>query len=459
MATKNIALIGIIAAILAAGQFPSAGATFADFYGTASIGANTSTNGAFVFVYVNGSSTAFGNTTVGYYAGTNSFYDNKYGFTVNAGEGANITFRVFDMNATHSFVRGEGNRSELNLSVTLLAEGAACTFAQSCGTATCTSGVCASNSTTTTTTPTGGGGGGGGGAGTPEPSEEPPSLGEEAEGGGGVQLLVEIITKLIEKILPQQTVVIEIEAGEISSGGGVPAEPRAVEEIVKIDTISITISETAGGGGGVKDVEVTVTKETEKPAAVPAIELAENEVAARYITINVANINEEDIAEEGGVVINFAAEKAWSTQENIDEKTVNLNRYTTGWEALPTTLVDQNEAFWFYEAVSPGFSYFVITATKKEACTPGALQCSGNILQQCNEAGVFVDLEVCEAGCSNNACNLPGEWYEEILGQPSTAVIVILLAVIVFMAGMGILHLKHKHHPQWPFSRKKRSVK
>ena len=64
--------------------------------------------------------------------------------------------------------------------------------------------------------------------------------------------------------------------------------------------------------------------------------------------------------------ITFTVEKDWIENKSYDKNKVKLNRYTTEWEALTTSMVKDNKINITYRATTPGFSYFAITAEMKE---------------------------------------------------------------------------------------------
>ena len=65
----------------------------------------------------------------------------------------------------------------------------------------------------------------------------------------------------------------------------------------------------------------------------------------------------------GGAVIGFRVNKKWIAENEIIESTVTLNRYSEGkWSALQTRKIGEDEGFIYFEASSPGFSPFAVTA-------------------------------------------------------------------------------------------------
>jgi len=69
-----------------------------------------------------------------------------------------------------------------------------------------------------------------------------------------------------------------------------------------------------------------------------------------------------------------------------------LNRFTSRWEALPTSIIKYDSKSVNYRAVSKGFSYFAITASKKAVCIEdwvcgnwSACSVSGTQVRTCKE--------------------------------------------------------------------------
>jgi len=61
-------------------------------------------------------------------------------------------------------------------------------------------------------------------------------------------------------------------------------------------------------------------------------------------------------------VIGFKVAKSWIIENNIDESTIKLNRYSSGaWNKLPTTKTDEDISYIYFSSETPGFSPFAIT--------------------------------------------------------------------------------------------------
>ncbi len=72
--------------------------------------------------------------------------------------------------------------------------------------------------------------------------------------------------------------------------------------------------------------------------------------------------------------IEFKVDKTWVQNNNIDLSTVTLNRYSgSSWNALPTTLVKDDGAFYYFRAKTPGFSPFSITGESGDKLQTAAI--------------------------------------------------------------------------------------
>lgn len=76
------------------------------------------------------------------------------------------------------------------------------------------------------------------------------------------------------------------------------------------------------------------------------------------IEIDALNFSDEDVMEAG---VSFRVDRWWFGETSINESEIVLFRYSNGsWAALPTSILGSDDNFAYYEAVTPGFSSFVI---------------------------------------------------------------------------------------------------
>ena len=85
----------------------------------------------------------------------------------------------------------------------------------------------------------------------------------------------------------------------------------------------------------------------------------------RYFNITTTNLTATDIAT---ATIEFKVNKSWINENDIDETTITLNRYsniTGNWRALPTTKIEGDNTSLYFESETPGFSLFAVSGEKK----------------------------------------------------------------------------------------------
>jgi len=114
----------------------------------------------------------------------------------------------------------------------------------------------------------------------------------------------------------------------------------------------------------VSGIYVTVNKLADKPADV-AIAPTGTTMSYMSIVTDVANANVKNST------INFEVSKSWIANNNIDQDKVYLNRYTNNqWYRLATVKLSEDSANVYYQATTPGFSYFAVTGEAATTTTP-----------------------------------------------------------------------------------------
>ena len=92
------------------------------------------------------------------------------------------------------------------------------------------------------------------------------------------------------------------------------------------------------------------------------------DIVYKNLNIWVGNLgwaNPENIASP---TINFFVEKSWVTENNIDESTIRLNRYSDGeWNPFDVEKMGEDEDYLYLEAQTPEFSSFAITGKAKQS--------------------------------------------------------------------------------------------
>lgn len=110
--------------------------------------------------------------------------------------------------------------------------------------------------------------------------------------------------------------------------------------------------------------ELSVQKHDSRPAGVAADAPG---VVYRYIVMYAENLEDSNIK---SATIKFKIEKSWLEHNGLVASYAALYRYAGGvWNKLDTTQLDDDVLYVYYDATTPGFSYFAITASPAAATT------------------------------------------------------------------------------------------
>jgi len=91
----------------------------------------------------------------------------------------------------------------------------------------------------------------------------------------------------------------------------------------------------------------------------------------RYMFISSTNLEDSNIQSAN---IKFKVGKDWLVENNLDASSVALYRYAGGaWSKLDTAKSGEDGLYDYYEAATPGFSYFAISASGAVATTTTTL--------------------------------------------------------------------------------------
>ncbi|MBI5332776.1 MAG: PGF-pre-PGF domain-containing protein [Candidatus Aenigmarchaeota archaeon] len=307
---------------------------------------------------------------------------NYYLIHVAGSNGTNVTFKVNGVNVSQSAQAWSASRHPLNLNMTTLAAGNACSYNRGCNSSYCSSDFdgagawcvastsCAHDSTTYTNTQT-------------------------------VCSSTTVLQTCSSGTWSSTTCTGSCSAGACvstgssgtSSGGGassVVSETKTITQATETAPATAVISEANRDELKIQEVSIAVTttqtnvqvivKESSKPAgAADPVTTTSSGAGNNYKYIDISsNIQSSNIK---NVKIKFEVAKSWITANNIDQSKIYLMRYSAnsqqagynnGWAKLGTTKLSENSTHVFYEAESPGLSTFAITgekaATGKLAC-------------------------------------------------------------------------------------------
>ncbi len=106
------------------------------------------------------------------------------------------------------------------------------------------------------------------------------------------------------------------------------------------------------------NVVATVQVLNERPAGVTG-----EPAGRRYQTMSITVGREGTISKDNADNINikFKVSKEWIRQNGIDPATIRMTRYHDGtWNDLPTDSVDEDDEYYYFSALTPGFSVFEV---------------------------------------------------------------------------------------------------
>lgn len=121
---------------------------------------------------------------------------------------------------------------------------------------------------------------------------------------------------------------------------------------VDIQYIDVTFANSVSGVG------ITIEKFDTPPEGAPVISVVAGGKVYSYLSIT-TTASSDDIS---SVTISFKVPKSWFIINGLDPQTTTLARYDGAWTNLPTVKISEDNEFYYFEAVSPGFSVFAIFA-------------------------------------------------------------------------------------------------
>ncbi|MBI2664891.1 PGF-pre-PGF domain-containing protein [Candidatus Woesearchaeota archaeon] len=179
-----------------------------------------------------------------------------------------------------------------------------------------------SSSSSSSSTSSGGGGGGGGGGGAAKNASN----------------YISKVTRVWDLIAAEDRKLLSLDS----------------EEIV-VSLVSFAVSEE------IKNAEVTVGNIKKLPDDVPA---PTGVKVFQHLQIEHDKIDNDKVLSS---TIEFRVPLSWLTENNFQAADISLYRYTSKWDELATTHLSSDAENAYYQAASPGLSYFVVAAKQKAA--------------------------------------------------------------------------------------------
>lgn len=135
-----------------------------------------------------------------------------------------------------------------------------------------------------------------------------------------------------------------------SVAADVPVTIKASNSAIGINDVVVTVSEVIG------DLKVSFTKLSSLPEAVT--ESPAGKIYS-YLQIEAPKL----AGKLSEAKIHFQVSKLWLTDNGFSADNVVLQRFTTSWDELSTKKLSEDDKNAYYESVTPGFSYFAVSAT------------------------------------------------------------------------------------------------
>ena len=127
--------------------------------------------------------------------------------------------------------------------------------------------------------------------------------------------------------------------------------------------ISVSLTARMNGGQSKAIIEYLKGTSTQVKTAAPG------EV---YKNMNIG-VGDGRLPELSDARISFRVEKSWLTGKRIDAEDIRMYRYNSGsWAELPTTKINEDETYVYYNAKTPGFSSFAISTFVEQQVKPGS---------------------------------------------------------------------------------------
>jgi PGF-pre-PGF domain-containing protein len=151
------------------------------------------------------------------------------------------------------------------------------------------------------------------------------------------------------------------------SGGGAVSNPQTSQSWAQITPGVVIIMKISSDDFGIKEIILTLKNLAnnvkiiiEKLPGKPA-DVTQNISGKVFRYLKITTVNLDDANINGMIKIKFQVTQSWLIANGIDPKNIVLMRFANNtWNDLVTTLLSSDDKYSYYEAESPGLSYFAI---------------------------------------------------------------------------------------------------
>ncbi|MBS3162858.1 S8 family serine peptidase [Candidatus Woesearchaeota archaeon] len=283
---------------------------------SSSVTANTSQIVTMFIVDSRGISSAklsYGGTN--YSLSNNTYYNFTYSFTVSTC-GTN-TFKIFTNDTSNN-----GVTNSTSFSVTGCCGDGTCSGTESCSSCETDCGACTSSSS--------------------------PAGASSSRGAGTTSSSTPTTTTEVAETISYapETTIQEDDSTTISEAS--PGNPINIQIKDTLTSLFISVNE------NLTNIKVDVQQIETLPESTPK----PKGIIFKYFEINLENLTDTSIDQAN---ISFKVSKNWINESSSDPNGIILQRYSSRWKNLKTTLDSEDNEYYYYTALTPGFSYFAIT--------------------------------------------------------------------------------------------------
>ncbi len=202
-----------------------------------------------------------------------------------------------------------------------------------------------------------------------------------------------------------------------SINSGETATVSVENGVIGVTEVSFGVSEKVSGAW------VKVAREESQPSSVSAF----SGDVYKYVKVTSGLTLTADVLKD--IVIKFKVEKSWINEKGLNPQDVAMFRHVDDkWTELPTTMKNSDATYTYYEATTPGFSYFLIGEKESTEAVPAAKE---------TPAG---EVPAAEAGAEVAA----GETAAAVPAAKSSKTVWLVIGIALLVAAAVILLWKRK---------------
>ncbi len=155
--------------------------------------------------------------------------------------------------------------------------------------------------------------------------------------------------------------------------------------------------------------------------------------AYKSFSVNFKKLNNSFIT---NATMAFTVNKTWLEEQNGTSDNIRLfrqNSLTKMWEILPTFFTREDVLFYYFNALTPGFSTFVVFFSNYE-CIPNTKRCFERDVQLCMGNSTWLITDRCQYNCKDGKCTATSVssvfLYSIVVAVVSAGIIIVLYIIM-----------------------------